>query len=244
MPDIEYEKTLIVVAASPESTLDQLKDLQEIAGLSVSTPKAQTQRDVYFDIGDGRLADRRIALRLRLSGTVKIGLKGPTFESQRTEIEGLWPNAIESVYRALEQFGVNHQRPVPDREHPVDAMKSTGLQIIHDRMNERTTLVLKTKKQEAGEIVLDRVTYQISGQEVYHFEIEVEAYNSEHIERVQEVSSVLLNTFKDQLLEADVGKLSLGLLLEQLQDEGMLRPCLTSCNTIRPDAYSGLLSRL
>jgi hypothetical protein len=181
---------------------------------------------------------------LRLSDTIKIALKGPTSASQRTEIEGLWPDAIESVYQALEKSAVSLTRPASDRDHPVEAMKSTGLRIIHDRMNERTTLLLNAQDQDLGEIAMDRVTYRISGQEINHYEIEVEAYKSEHIEHIRKVSSALLNMFESQLLEADIGKLSLGLLLEQLHDEGTLQTCLTPGNTIRPDAYPSFLARL
>jgi hypothetical protein len=80
--------------------------------------------------------------------------------------------------------------------------------------------------------------------QVGHFEVEVEAYESCHIEQIKEVSNSLMTMFKAQLIEAEISKLGLGLLLEQLQDEGGLSACLTSQNSIRPDAYPALLERL
>ncbi|MDA0837886.1 MAG: CYTH domain-containing protein [Planctomycetota bacterium] len=244
MSDIEFETTLIVVADQPESVFGRISTLTELAGLTLSEPETKALRDVYFDTVGGELSDRMFALRLRISESIKIALKGPTSASQRTEIEGEWPGAIDAVYKALDQLAVTLGRPASDCDDPLEALKLTGLQIIHDRKNERTTLLLRAGNQDIGEIVLDRVTYLVSGLQIGHYEIEVEAYESCHIEQIQQASNALMNMFKPQVIEADIGKLALGLLLEQLQVEGALRASLTPQNTIRPDAYPTLLKRL
>lgn len=222
MPPVEIEATLLIQSDSPEQVAAELASLQSIGRWNLQSQPSLTIQDRYYDTGDARLQRQGLSLRFRkINGETKLALKGEGKRSEwgalhRTEIEQPW--SLEALEKILAEISglenvVIENLPAAD---PSAALQKLGFQIIQDRMTDRTVRhILNERHEILAELALDRVTYQVDGQKILHYEIEVEA-KSDDLEAVKEIVTELQSINEAKLRPWAYSKLATGKAIEAL----------------------------
>ena len=251
LPSLEMEASLLVSGHDPEGFIAQMAGLGELADYALTPCRQVRIHDRYLDTPEGVLLSRLLSLRLReVDDKPKITLKGDTPQSGaalkvRSELEVDWSQAgLEAVLAELERQGVSLDPPSwqPDAE-PLAALLACGLRVIQDRATRRRILDAHRPgmADPVAEIALDAVAFHLRSCLVRHFEVEVEAKGSGTPEDVQALVKELMARFPDRLGLWSIAKLTLGVLLERLEEGGHLGQMVRD-GRLLPEAYAGIMA--
>ena len=141
---LETEAKLVIVSNNPSEIILYLKTLDLIAEFPLGPCNEQCFQDLYFDLPERPLSQKKWALRLRKSGdTGRIALKGPASELtddliRRPEIEmGSNHEAVKGVMTLLKDLGINIVSTSPKQNAKAeDSLKLLGFDVIQKRTHE------------------------------------------------------------------------------------------------------------
>lgn len=244
----EVEVALAVCAADPASVADAVAELADIAGYAFTPVPAQDIHDLYFDFDDGRLGSRGLAFRVRsLDGRALLTLKGPgrrlaTGGKDRLEVEGAWsPRVLGRALHLLAGFGID----VPDvpstgPPEPGLALQRLGLAVVQDRRTRRRPRRI-TRVGGSGdtlaELAVDAVDYQIPGNDVRLFEVEIQTARLAGSLVLAELSGALLKRWPGQLRRWPHAKLATGFALTALTVAGSLATLTDRDGVLAPEGW-------
>ncbi len=247
---LETEATLVVCSEDPSSVAAEIARLKAMGDYTLQPRGLAVLRDIYFLEGPLKPG---FAIRIRDTGRqVLLALKGPPTKTdwgaiQRMEIEAPWSK--EAVQKITDEIGDGtiaarladwdfEQDPAPD------IMLKLGLRAVQSRETRRQArhvLVSKKKSVEViAELAIDSVTYHFDGQDVRHYEVEVEEKTFGRHEQIRDVLDHLITKFGIRLREWDQDKLSTGMAIQEILRRGEMRELLTADNAMTPAAYDKL----
>jgi inorganic triphosphatase YgiF len=247
--DREIEATLVIRSEKAQIVANEIANLDSIGDYRLLPQNPEKIHDLYFDIPSRALQKQKLALRVRGIGTDRwIALKGPSQATDwggvdRLEIELPWSeDTLDRILKELIDRGIriSQQHQDSDNAHPLDVMASLGLQVIQDREDRREIRNIVRAGERNGpvlaEMVIDRVVYHLSGREILHHEIEIEAKEGDAIV-IDDVAEGLLAMYEPALRRWDHGKLATGKAIEKMLTEGILENLLDTNNNLKPVAY-------
>lgn len=244
---VEAETTLVICSEQPDEVARSLNRLNVLGEYELVQGDSRVQHDRYFDTPYGALGNRGWALRLRQAGSSWwITLKGPARRTdygamERREIEAIWsPESLREILRELEALGVTLRGRQADTDVPVEAMTECGLEVFHQRVTRRHARDVRRtgRKDIVAELVVDRVTYDLSGIEIVHYELEIESKHKTYgSSAVQRIAVELLERFPGDLRPWSLGKLATARVIEKLLGRGGLDGMINKDRTLRPEAY-------
>lgn len=244
----EREATLIICSENPQAVAGQIADLTSIAHFRLLPQESQTFHDLYFDTPDGALQTQKLALRVREMGARRwITLKGGSQPTdwggvERLEIEALWSQeALTTVVKELwaRRLRIPQQRWDLPQAHPLDVMASLGMEVVQHRETHRQPRIIVSPDGSPvlAELAIDSVVYHLSGQEIRHHEVEIEAKVKGSSPVLKTVIESLVTMYRPLLRRWDHGKLATGKAIERLLSEGALEGLLDTYNNLKPGAY-------
>jgi len=248
---LEIEVTLLICTNNPLVIAQQVADLTSLATYQLQFKESQIIHDIYLDTKVHALQNKKLTLRLReINSTRWITLKMPAhvinmdYGTQRFEMEYLWSkNSLTKIINALIDRNIPILSSFPDLNqiHPLDIMKTLGLEIIQDRENFRKRRDIIIKRQEHNmvfaELALDSIVYHFSGQDIGHHEIEIELKKISHSTLLKSVVEHLISIYGSKLRIWPHSKLVTGKAIEKLWMEGNLYDLLDCNNNLKPNAY-------
>jgi hypothetical protein len=248
----EVEGVLLVHADDQEAAARRVAGLEAVDRFELRPRPAQRIRDIYLDLGDGDLAARRVAFRVReLDGRPLLTLKADPVRSglaaERLELEAPWSaEALGAVLEELRRRGVQLADPSEGAGvgEPLADLAALGLRPTQVRATTRTPRdVLERGREPAGpvaELTIDDVGYQLPAGTARLLEVEVEAKGQGGLETVQALLEALADAFPEDLRPWPHGKLATGRAIEQLLAAGRLEGHLDPAGRIRPTAHDRL----
>jgi hypothetical protein len=248
----EVEGVLLVRADDQEAAARRVAGLEAVDRFELRSRPAQRIRDTYLDTGDGALAARRVAFRVReLDGRPLLTLKADPVRSglatERLELEAPWSAAaLGAVLEELGRRGVLLADPLEGSGagEPLADLAALGLRPTQVRATTRTPRdVLERGREPAGpvaELTIDDVGYQLPAGTARLLEVEVEAKGPGGLETVQALLEALAAAFPEDLRPWPYGKLATGRAVEQLLAAGKLEGHLDPAGRIRPTAHDRL----
>jgi hypothetical protein len=252
----EVELSLVVTSADPEAVIRRLARLRELGRYVLRPRGVERIVDRYFDTPDGTLRERGLALRLRTArGATTIGLKGPprsasTHTEDRSERERPFsPAAVDEIGRRIGLARGREGRADGGGGDPDALLESVlGVSVIQRRETARGLRDVLDGADAAGvvlaQLALDRVRFKLTGAEVRHYEVEVEAKRpGRGTKAARDVAAELLARYPGELSEWPYGKLPTGKTIEQLLAEGGLEG-LGPDGALMPQAYAQVRERL
>ncbi|MGD9818399.1 MAG: CYTH domain-containing protein [Desulfomonilaceae bacterium] len=253
MCQIETEIKFVLVEQKTEHEINGL--LKEILAdtAEISENVASVLCDTYYDTKDRQLSEQRWGLRVRKNGlNTLVALKGPAIVSSsgalvRPEFEGLLdPESLQALSKKLHSLGIEISLAVSDSLQIEDVLISEGLCIIQKRKTERLSYWLcdKTSGILVGELVMDKVIYEVGGNYVIHNEIEIECKNERMGKEFNNILDVLNERLPHDFCQWTMDKLALGFILEELAKEGLLVGILDSGEKLSRNAYNIIKMRL
>ena len=245
----EVEGVLLVHADDQEAAARRVAGLEAVDRFELRPRPAQRIRDTYLDLGDGDLAARRVAFRVReLDGRPLLTLKADPVRSglaaERLELEAPWSaEALGAVLEELRRRGVQLADPSQGAGagEPLTDLAALGLRPTQVRATTRTPRdVLERGREPAGpvaELTIDDVGYQLPAGTARLLEVEVEAKGRGGLESVQALLGALAEAFPAELRPWPYGKLATGRAVEELLAAGRLEGHLDPAGRIRPSAH-------
>ena len=245
----EVEGVLLFQADDPEAAARRVAGLEAVDRFELRPRPDQRIRDTYLDTGDGDLATRRVAFRVReLDGRPLLTLKADPVRSglaaQRLELEAPWSaQALQMVLEELRRRGI--ELPIPPETagagEPLADLAGLGLRPTQIRETTRTPRdVVERNGGPVAELTVDDVAYQLPAGRARLLEVEVEAKGPGGMDTVQTVLGALAEAFPDDLRPWPYGKLATGRAVEELLAAGRLEGHLDPARRIRPSAHDML----
>lgn len=253
MFQIETEIKFVLVEEKPEHEIKAVlkETLADVAQISKNV--ASVLCDTYYDTRDRQLSRQRWGLRIRKDGlNALVALKGPAIVSStgalvRPEFEGpLEPESLQVFSQKLRSLGIEISLAISDSLETGDVLISEGLCVIQKRKTERLSYWLwdKTSGILVGELVIDKVIYEVGGNYVIHNEIEIECKNEHMGKEFNNILNVLSERLPHGFCRWTIDKLALGFILEELATEGLLKGMLDSGGKLSENAYNIIKMRL
>ncbi len=244
----EAESTLVILSEAPESVAGKIASLTSIGGYRLLPQHPMMIHDFYLGISDSAPGKPGPALRIREVGaTLLITLKGPTRPTdwggiERLEIELPWSrDALHLVFKRLMEMGVQIPEQCPDFDphSPLNVMASAGLQVVQDRETHRQVrdIVSDGGCIALAEMAIDSVVYHFAGQDIRHYEIEIEAKQEAGPAAVRMVIKGLIEMYGPAVRRWNYGKLTTGQAVEEMLSKGILEGLIDSENNLKPVAY-------
>ena len=251
----EVESSLVVLSETPEAVLQAIEGLGEVAGHPLGAARSEQIVDRYFDTVDLALAKRKFALRVRdLDGRVVVTLKGPSATGRwgsedRLELECDWSEeAWRRVLAVLGQHGVVvGPAPTSPLGPPLETLGAAGLETVQHRealRRIRSVLPRGSGQGRVAELALDTVTFHISGRDLRHYEVEIEAKARGGESAVAAVTTELVDRYWPWLRPWRHGKLPTGKAVTALLDEGQADDLVGRDGTLKPHAYDAIAASL
>lgn len=246
----EIESTLIVCSSEPYEVVKRIAALDSISEYALVPQQAQNIKDTYFDRPDHALESKKIGLRIRVvDGERLITMKGPsklheTGASERLELELKWSeDGLRSVIDELRRWGVEIEglRESLDLEHPLRALSELGFEVKQRRENSREVRNVVPQGDSGyvlAELVIDSITFDLTGQQAHHKEVEIEAKSVDGAKLLGSLTEYLKNMFPNDLVPWYHSKLAIGLAVKDLADSGELKALLDEQDSLKPEAYS------
>lgn len=256
MSHVEIETTLAICSDSPESTVDEIAQIDAIGSFRLKARPQLAIQDVYLELPETQLRSAGLGFRLRsVNGEKLITLKGKPEEIaggglRRREIELPW--SYEAMRHITERIGnVGIPLTVPDSSYAWDdprvVLAEMGL--VPDQIRDTTRRprdVSRTTEPSStiAELVIDSVVYHLYSQTVSHHELEVELKGAGSIDDIQEVSSAMLERWPSVLREWHFGKRSTGRAAAMLLSEVGRSGVVSDSGDLLPSAYDKLIGLL
>ncbi|MFX0208335.1 MAG: CYTH domain-containing protein [Candidatus Hodarchaeota archaeon] len=249
---LEIEATLLICTDKPLVLAQQVADLTSLATYQLQFKEFHNIHDFYFDTQEHALQSKKLTLRLReINSKSLITLKMPAhvinmdYGTQRSEMEYLWSKkALTKIINALNDQKIPILSSFPDMNeiHPLEIIKTLGLEIIQDRENfrKRRDIVIKEHERNMvlAELTIDSIIYHFSGQDIGHHEIEIELKNINYSTVLKSVVEHLISIYGSKLRIWPHSKLVTGKAIEKLWMEGNLDELLDCSNNLKPYAYN------
>jgi inorganic triphosphatase YgiF len=220
------ELSLVIVSDDPERVRRRLARLRRIRKYELSPRGSEIIVDRYFDTRRADLRKQGVALRLRTAGrSTVIGIKGrrraaSTHTEDRLELER--PFSHEAVVDIGRRVGLQGTSVKPDVRSPDRMLTAAlGVRLIQRRETRRLLRKVHDSSETAGptlaELVVDRVEFQLEGEVVRHYEVEVEAKRTGRGTRAtRELAAELAERYPAELVPWPYGKLATGRAIESL----------------------------
>jgi hypothetical protein len=244
----EAESTLVILSEAPESVADKIAALTSVRGYRLLPQAPMTIHDLYLGIYGSASGKPGVALRIREVGeTYLITMKGPNRPTdwggiERLEIELPWSrDALDIISRKLIDMGLQmpEQRPDFDPDHPLNVIASLGLRVIQDRETHRQVrdIVPDGDCIALAEMAIDSVVYHFTGQDIRHYEVEIEAKEEAGSTAIKTVIEGLIEIYDLAVRRWNCGKLTTGSAVEKMLSKGILDGLIDSKNNLKPVAY-------
>jgi hypothetical protein len=246
----EAESTLVILSEAPESVAGKIAALTSVRGYRLLPRAPMMIHDFYLGISGSAPGKPGPALRIREVGeTYLITMKGPTRPTdwggiESLEIELPWSrDALDIIFKKLTDIGVQmpEQRPDFDPDHPLNVMASLGLQVIQDRETCRQIRNIVCMTDEGcstlAEMAIDSVVYHFTGQDIRHYEVEIEAKEEAGPTAIETVIEGLIEIYGPAVRRWNRGKLTTGNAVEEMLGKGILKGLIDSKNNLKPVAY-------
>lgn len=246
----EAESTLVISSEDPESVAGKIAALTSVRGYRLLPQAPMMIHDFYLGISGSAPGKPGVALRIREVGETRlVAMKGPTRPTdwggiERLEIELPWSNdALDMISRKLIDIGVKmpQQHPDFDPDHPLSVMASLGLQVIQDRETCRRIRNVVCMTDEGcstlAEMAIDSVVYHFTGQDIRHYEVEIEAKEEAGSTAIKTVIEGLIEIYGPAVRRWNCGKLTTGIAVEEMLSKGILEGLIDSKNNLKPVAY-------
>jgi inorganic triphosphatase YgiF len=251
----EIEVKLLITAQDPVVFLKGIARKSAVLNFQLIKHGRRHIRDIYLDTSAFKLKNQRLALRLRkqnsqyfltLKGKTKIRDWGGV---ERLEVELPWSaSSIQKMQKILRENHavLNLTDDLKNLRDPLEYLKQAGLKVIQDRETHRLIRAVLHPEDPGNilvELALDTVTFRLKGLIILQAEIELEAKSAEGLEPVRQIREHFLQRYPQQLRSWTISKLSTGLMIEQLQQEGILKQFLSNQNYLLPQAYDYLTEK-
>ncbi|MGO8819741.1 MAG: methylated-DNA--[protein]-cysteine S-methyltransferase [Desulfomonilaceae bacterium] len=227
---LEREAKLVIVSNNPASIILNLKTLNFIAGFPLGPWNEQCFQDLYFDLPDRSLSQRKWALRLRKCGNMdRIAIKGPAIEMSdgsisRPEIE-MESNreAVKRIMAHMKGLGINIVSTLSKQYINVqDSLKFLRLEVIQKRDTRRVVRKIfdPGTSEPIAELDIDQVSFIAGDKELEHYEIEIESWATPNCPVIENSLEFLKSKFGDSVATWKLDKLSTVKLICDLFQEG------------------------
>jgi inorganic triphosphatase YgiF len=252
---IETEIAFVFSSGNAQRVRRHIADLTSIDKYQLLPQNSESLHDRYFDSPRHDLRAKGFALRLReIDKTPWITLKGPSKSTdwggvERLEIEVPWSqDALNGVLEKLSdsRIKLQHGNKKPKGVEPLDAMMGLGLRVVQDRQTHRQirNVVIGEGSPVLAELAIDSVVYHFTGQEVLHYELEIEAKVEDGSTVLKAVIASLVAIHGYTLRRWDHSKLATGMAIEELLGEEGAEGLLDVDNHLKPSAYDRIDDRL
>jgi hypothetical protein len=252
---LESEITLLIVSDDPDRVRASLIAMDRICDYPLVPADPLIIEDVYLDTAVRDLARQSWVLRVRREDrNTLFALKGPARRTewggiQRIEIEEPWSSdAPARIMDHLASCGTRIALPpvAAGNVSAVEALERCGFVILQRRQTRRDRRIILDpgKCDRVAELVLDRVRYRFSMQEIRHMEIEIEAKDPSGVSLARAAADCLLEIFGQEVRPWDYGKTATGRILETLLDKGELQRLVRPDNYLMPIVYALIESRI
>ncbi len=227
---LETEAKLVIVSNSPASIILNLKSLNSIAEFPLGPCNEQYFQDLYFDLPDRSLYQRKWALRLRRNGKMdRVAMKGPSIEVsdgsiKRPEIE-MQSNheAMKSIVAHMKDLGINIVSTLSKQSgNAEDSLKFLGLEVIQERDTRRIVRNIfdPETSEPIAEMDIDQVSFIAGDKQLEHYEIEIESWAKPDCPVIENSLEFLKAELKDSVITWKLDKLSTVKLICDLFQEG------------------------
>ena len=244
----EAESTLVILSEAPEAVAGEIAALTSIRDYRLLPQDPMMIHDFYLGVSGNTQGRPGPALRIREVGaTHLITLKGPIRPTdwggiERLEIELPWSrDALDIVFKKLMDMGVQVPEPCPDFDshRPLNVMASAGLQVVQDRETHRQVrdIVPDDDCIVLAEMAVDSVVYHFTGQDIRHYEVEIEAKEEAGPAAIRMVIEGLIEMYGPAVRRWNCGKLTTGNAVEEMLSKGILEGLIDSKNNLKPVAY-------
>ena len=244
----EAESTLVILSEAPGSVAGKIADLTSVKGYRLLPQSPMMIHDLYLGISGSAPGRPGPALRLREVGeTYLITMKGPNRPTdwggiERLEIELPWSSdTLDIVLSKLidMELQMPEQRPDFDPDHPLNVMAGLGLRVIQDRETQRQVrdIVPDDDCIALAEMAIDSVVYHFTGQDIRHYEVEIEAKEEADSTAIKTVIEGLIEIYGPAVRRWNRGKLTTGIAVEEMLSKGILQGLIDSKNNLKSVAY-------
>lgn len=223
--NLEVELKLSVTGDDPDAFLDEVARLPMLGDMRLGPPIDHRLHDIYWDIADGELRDKRLSLRLRSIDelqvfTVKGGSSSADGLFSRYELEvpataENWPEVRAVLVGEGAPLGLDVAG-----DEPADWLRAAGLYPTQDRVTRRTvryafaTGAGKADSQPLAELALDRTRFDFGKALVDYWEIEIEQLDGGE-DAPHTLGRALVARYPGRLEPSSMGKYSRGLTIER-----------------------------
>ncbi|MBM3210876.1 CYTH domain-containing protein [Candidatus Poribacteria bacterium] len=243
----EYELTLVVIDEEPDRLIKTLAGLDFIGDYKLLNKGQRIIKDFYLNTPDSHSDNERLSMRLRESDSqYSLTIKGPARMNnwgaiERFELELPWSlDSLNRIFSELANRGINLKTPgiIYEDMGPLDILLNSGLKVIqHREANRHIRIATLDGKKDLAEIDIDSVIYHFREKDILHYEVEIEVKGQKYAETLKDLKDILINTYKPNFRVWNYGKLTTGIAIENLINEGFLAEFIGVNNTLKPDAY-------
>ena len=231
----EIEITLIICSERPDDVARQVAEINQIGNYLLLPQHLDKIRDLYLDTNYGALQKQKLSFRLReICGIYWLTLKGPAQlnewgAKQRLEIEDIYSEKIlAEIINELINRDIKIQPSDKNRDpiHQIESLHSLGFEIIQDRENNRIVRNVISPGEDNGkvlaELTVDSVVYHFKNQDIFHYEVEIEAKSKDSSNVLKSISESLIEIYGPVLRKWTPGKYVTGEAIEKLLRNGSL----------------------
>ena len=177
----EVEFKLVPLGPDPERSLQEVVDLDVLAGHDLGPPRRHAIRDVYWDTPAGDLGALRATLRVRqIDGETRFTLKGGgrskrgLFTRQELEVPADAEGWL-SICAELSALGIALPVAAPEPP-PLSWPAAAGLVATQDRSTSRLARPVSLRGVEVAELAVDTTEYRFGNRRFTHHEVEIEQH--------------------------------------------------------------------
>lgn len=249
----EHEITLVICSEDPDQIAQSVANLKMISGYPLMRMPDQNILDTYFDTNDKQLMRKKLSLRTRrIDDTWKCTMKGKSEPADsggilRKEIELPWSvDKFKQIIRKLKVYGIilPEQNIGNQLDDPRKIIQSLPLQIIQERKTTRIIRNVVHPDANSGiilaELAIDKTKYKLKKESIFHYEIEIEEKKPGNSKLLKAICDELLAKHDESLLNWKISKLKTGLVLEQLEKEGVMQHLIFNNNYLTLDGYKAI----
>lgn len=247
----EIESILVILSDHPEEIVRKIAEKTSVGDYRLVNPVTKLLSDTYFDTPDHFLSRHKLNLRLRADNqdrwiTMKTHPRRTLWGGMvRSEMEVPW--SVETIEKVVSELKIPPRPSGPEGQaspsDPSELLKAKGLIPIQHRETQRQVRSVTSGPEQSpilAELDIDSVFYDLDGQKVRLYEVEVESKSEKGQNVVKTVTKSLKGEYGALMRSWRHGKLATGTGIARLLKSGELRQLVDNENRLLPSAYDRL----